>query len=93
MIENNVPPHLQFQASNKKTTIILRKNSLKLNKNSAGDKYIFNRAVLPYVIYTTHLFWTEYIMHLSNEVYDIFSIREDVNKLIVVTNHITGFHT
>ena len=76
MIENNVPPHLTISSfETRENLIILREEFMKLNKIGAGEINIFSIGqFLPYVMYATPVL-DEYLVHLSNEVYDIFSAR------------------
>lgn len=78
MIENNVPPHLTISSFETRKPDNLKEEFMKLNKIGAGEINIFSIGqFLPYVMYATPVL-DEYLMHLSNEVYDIFSAREDV---------------
>lgn len=78
MIENNVPPHLTISSFETRKPDNLKEEFMKLNKIGAGEINIFSIGqFLPYVMYATPVL-DEYLMHLSNEVYDIFSVREDV---------------
>ena len=77
MIENNVPPHLTISSFETRKPDNVKEEFMKLNKIGAGEINIFSIGqFLPYVMYATPVL-DEYLVHLSNEVYDIFSERED----------------
>ena len=78
MIENNVPPHLTISSFETRKPDNLKEEFMKLNKIGAGEINIFSIGqFLPYVMYATPVL-DEYLMHLSNEVYDIFSAKEQM---------------
>ena len=92
MIENNVPPHLTISSFETRKPDNLKEEFMKLNKIGAGEINIFSIGqFLPYVMYATPVL-DEYLMHLSNEVYDIFSAREDVKEQMIMAMRVLQTH-